>query len=203
MTATEMPATGMGHGAAPSAKETAAEVAGEAIQQTKAVAGEAKQHVASLVDQTKSDLQQQTHQRVQQASSSLRTLSGQLRSLREGKPQEAGPLHHYLIDAEQRVSSWAHRLETGGPELVLRDVRAFARRKPGAFLAAAIGAGFVAGRLARAGASAAHDQSTSGTDTRDQFASVGGGQRPGLSGSDADGSRVIMADAPLASGTFA
>ena len=155
-----MTATDMGHSGSPGAKETVAEAAGEAIQQTKAVAGEARQHVASLVDQTKSDLQQQTQQRVQRASSSLRTLSGQLRSLREGKPQEAGPLHHYLIDAEQHVSTWAQRLETGGPELVLQDVRAFARRKPGAFLAAAIGAGFVAGRLARVGAAAAHDPGT-------------------------------------------
>jgi hypothetical protein len=34
----------------------------------------------------------------------------------------------------------------------------FARRKPGTFLAAALGAGFVAGRMVRVGVSAAHEQ---------------------------------------------
>jgi hypothetical protein len=188
--------TGQSNGLSASSgiKDTAVETAGAAMEQTKAVASEVKQHVSSLLDQTRGELHQQTEQRAQQLSSSLRTLSSQLRGLREGRPDEAGPLRHYLIDAEQKVSSWAQRLDAGGPQLVLQDVRSFARRKPGAFLVAAIGAGFVAGRLARAGTAAAHDQHSPE------------GDRPG---SAAFGDRAIdapgvgMADAPLASGTFA
>ena len=45
---------------------------------------------------------------------------------------------------------------TGGPQGLLNDVTDFARRRPVVFLAAAVGTGFMVGRLARAG-KAAHD----------------------------------------------
>ncbi len=178
--------------------DTAVETAGEAIQQTKEVARDAKQHVVALLEQTREELQEQTDHRTQQMSESLRTLSAQLRSLREGRPEEAGPLHHYLIDAEQKVSMWAGRLESGGPQLVLQDVRSFARRKPGSFLVAAIGAGFVVGRLARAGGSAPQERSDrhDGSGPR-QVVGSQAGMAAGFGLGASDG------DAPLAAGTFA
>lgn len=145
----------------PGVKQTAAQVKDQAVEQTKAVASEAKQHVSSVVGQTRDEVRQQVQQRSQQLSTSLEGLAGQLRSLRSGRPEEAGSLHHYLVDAEQKVSGWAQRLQEGGPDMVLRDVRTFARRKPGTFLLAALGAGFVAGRMVRVGAAAAHDQQQS------------------------------------------
>jgi hypothetical protein len=142
--------TGITDSSTPSSGDTGVKQAAEqAKEQTKAVASEAKQHVSSMLDQTRGEMRQQVEQRSQQLSSSLQGLAGQLRSLRDGRPEAAGPLHHYLIDAEQKVSSWAQRLQQGGPDMVLRDVRMFARRKPGTFLAAALGAGFVAGRMVR------------------------------------------------------
>lgn len=134
------------------------QAAEQAKEQTKAVAGEAKQHMTAMVDQTRGELRQQVQQRSQQLSTSLEGLAGQLRSLRSGRPEEAGSLHHYLVDAEQKLSTWSQRLQQGGPDMLLRDVRSFARRKPGTFLAAALGAGFVAGRAVRVGVAAAHDQ---------------------------------------------
>ena len=151
--------TGTGSSSGDTGVKQAAE---QAKEQTKAVASEAKQHVSTMVDQTRGEVRQQVQQRSEQLSSSLQGLAGQLRSLRDGRPEEAGPLHHYLIDAEQKVSGWADRLQQGGPDEVLRDVRMFARRKPGTFLLAALGAGFVAGRMVRVGVSAAHDQQQQG-----------------------------------------
>lgn len=145
------------------------QAAQQATEQTKAVAGEAKQHVTQLLGQTRSEVRQQVDQRSQQLTSSLQGLAGQLRSLRNGRPDQAGSLQHYLVDAEQRVSEWAQRLEQGGPDMLLRDVRSFARRKPGAFLLAAIGAGFVAGRVARVGVAAAHDQKEHDQKGHDQY----------------------------------
>jgi hypothetical protein len=53
-------------------------------------------------------------------------------------------------------------LETKGPEGVLREVEDFARRRPGAFLATALAAGFVVARLGK-GVAKAGDLSSSGS----------------------------------------
>jgi hypothetical protein len=66
----------------------------------------------------------------------------------------------------------ADYLDRHGPEGVLREVQDFARRRPGAFLATALAAGFVVGRLGKGVAKAdenagkpASDSFYSGTDT--------------------------------------
>ncbi|MCU1503434.1 MAG: hypothetical protein JWM12_2788 [Ilumatobacteraceae bacterium] len=128
------------------------EVANHATEEIKAVASQAKDHAQQLVDQTKSELVGQAEAKSQQAAGGLRTLSSQLGALGDGRPQDAGPLGHYLEDAQSKVASIADRLERGGPQGLLDDVTAFARRKPGVFLVGAVGAGFVVGRLVRAGA---------------------------------------------------
>jgi hypothetical protein len=150
-----MPDTGQS--GSPGADTGVKQAAQQATEQTKAVASEAKEHMSQLLGQTRGEVRSQVEQRSQQLTSGLNGLAGQLRSLRSGRPDEAGALHHYLVDAERRVSGWAQRLEHGGPEMLLRDVRSFARRKPGAFLLAAVGAGFAAGRLVRVGMAAAQE----------------------------------------------
>ena len=57
-----------------------------------------------------------------------------------------------------RVSAFAERLDTNGPQGLLDDVTLFARRRPIVFLAAAAGAGFMIGRLARAGRAVQHNE---------------------------------------------
>ena len=61
-----------------------------------------------------------------------------------------------------RWSSFASRLEDRGIEGVVDDVARFARRRPGVFLLAAAGAGFVVGRFVRSGVSVARDPSPNG-----------------------------------------
>ena len=75
-----------------------------------------------------------------------------------GRPDEAGPLAGLPRRRPARVSAIADRLETGGPQGLLDDVTDFARRRPIVFLAAAGGAGFVVGRLARAGRAVQQDR---------------------------------------------
>jgi hypothetical protein len=145
------------------AKETASEV----VTQAKAVAGEARDQLSNMVDQTKSELAQQADARTRQAAGGLRTLAGHVQALADGRPQDAGPLTGLLGDAHSRVSTIANRLDTAGPQGVIDDVSSFARRRPLVFLAAAVGAGFAVGRLARAGRAAAQDApSSTGTTTR-------------------------------------
>jgi hypothetical protein len=62
----------------------------------------------------------------------------------------------------------ADYLDRHGPEGVLREVQDFARRRPGAFLATALAAGFVVGRLGK-GVAKADD--TAGKPETDTFVS--------------------------------
>jgi hypothetical protein len=154
----------------------AREVAGEVTTQTKAVASQAKQQLDGLVGQARGEVRQQAQQRNDQAAGQLRTLSEQLVALTEGRPEQAGPLVGYLQDAQDQVRSLASRLEQRGPQGVLDDMTRLARRRPGMFLAAAAGVGFVVGRVVRAGVASQQDGSESsvGTDGRPMLASMPG-----------------------------
>jgi hypothetical protein len=142
---------------AAAARDGAKDVAGEAMTQAKAVAGEARQQVSTLVDQTKGELSKQAEDRTKRAAGGLRVLAGQVDALANGRPDESGPLAGLLSEAHGRMSTFAERLESGGPRQLAGDVADFARRRPIVFLAATVGAGFVVGRLARAGRAAVQD----------------------------------------------
>jgi ElaB/YqjD/DUF883 family membrane-anchored ribosome-binding protein len=139
------------------------DVAAEAATQAKVVAGEAKRQFGNVVDQTRHELSQQADERTRQVAGGLRTLSDQVSALADGRPDDAGPLAGYLDDARARVTTIADRLEQGGPQGLLDDVTDFARRRPIVFLAAAGAAGFVVGRLARAGRAVRQDASSAPT----------------------------------------
>ena len=134
----------------------------EAKDQARSVVSEAKDQVSGLVGKARDELRTQTADRSQQAAGGLRTLSDQLQALGEGRPGDAGPLAGYVADARQQVASFASRLEDRGIEGVVDDVARFARRRPGMFMLAAAGAGFVVGRLVRSGVSVARDSSPNG-----------------------------------------
>jgi vacuolar-type H+-ATPase subunit H len=142
----------------------AREVADEAGAQAKAVAGEAKQQVDRLISQGREELRQQAEQRSSQAAGQLRTLSEQFSALVQGRPEAAGPLVGYANDLHGQLRRLASRMEQGGAHGVVEDVARFARRRPGAFLAGAAGAGFVAGRLVRAGAASQQEDGLSNGD---------------------------------------
>ena len=146
---------------ASSAADNAKQMASEATTQAKAVAQQAKEQVTTLLDQTKSELRQTAEQKGQQAAGGLRTIADQLRSLADGQPDQAGQLQHYVQEAQDKVQSFATRLETEGPQALLQDATRFARQRPVLFLAAAAGAGFAIGRLVRAGAAASSEQNSS------------------------------------------
>jgi len=122
------------------------------------VVGQAKDHVQGLIGQARLELAGQADGRSRQVAAGLQSLSGQLGALRRGRPQEAGPLGAYLAEAEQRVAGLADRLQRGGAQGAIDDVTGFARRRPGLFLAGAVGLGFVVGRVARSGAAVAKEQ---------------------------------------------
>ncbi len=130
----------------------AGEVMADAQEQAKAVTLQAKDELQKVWEQSRDEVAQQAQQRSQHAAGSLRTLGDRLGSLADGDTESAGPLLDYVRDGRDRVTSFADRLEQG-PDVVLDDVRRFARNRPMVFLACAGGLGFLAGRLVRAGSS--------------------------------------------------
>jgi ElaB/YqjD/DUF883 family membrane-anchored ribosome-binding protein len=188
------------------AKREAQHVAGEASDAARATLNEAKAQIDSLVGQTRSELRTQAEDRTAQAANGLHRMADELRALSEGRPQDAAQLSHYLRDAEQRVSSFASRLDERGPDGLMHDVTGFARRRPGTFLLCAAGVGFLAGRLAHTGVAVAHDQEADSPQQLPMYPSspmadrssmaredVFAGGVPGPSG----GGRDVRADRPL------
>lgn len=112
-------------------------------------AGPASQLADAVMDRVArkgDDLRSQLAGRVDDLAASLRQAGS------EGRPdsQAAG-----LFDrAADTVSDLADSLGSGDPRQVLDDVRAFARRQPGAFLGISALAGFAAARFLNAGSSA-------------------------------------------------
>jgi hypothetical protein len=148
--------TGSGGGTTERAKEAAGQateqakhVAAEAKEQTREVVGDVRDRARDLVGKTQGELKDQAEARTQHAAEGLRTWSQQLHALREGRPDQAGPVAGYVAQAERKVSDVADRLQRDGFQGVVSEATTFARRRPGAFLVACAAAGFAVARLAR------------------------------------------------------
>ncbi|HEX2577080.1 MAG TPA: hypothetical protein VHK88_12075 [Aquihabitans sp.] len=174
------------------AKSAAADTAGTAAEQSKAVAGtaaaqakdvvadakgqlgtvtsEAKGQAQKVMSTATSDLESQLEQRLSKASEAARTKATQLRALADGNTEEAGPLVDLIRQAGDRLENLAGRSDELGLRGVAEEVSEFARRRPAAFLLGAAAAGVLVGRMARAGKelNSSSGQSTGGP-------SMGGG----------------------------
>jgi len=141
------------------AKEQAAGVAQTGVQAGQHVASVAKDQAAQvtaeagrqakdLLDQARSELSQQATSQQQRLADGLKSLSQQLHSMARNtdQPGMAADLARQGGEVTEQVASWFDGRE---PAAVLRDVRSFARRRPGTFLLMAAGAGLLAGRLTR------------------------------------------------------
>ena len=143
---------------AQSAVDSGKEVVHEAAAQVSVVANAAKDQLGTVLGQVKGEFRSQIDARGQQAAEGMRTLSTQMSSLAEGRPQEAGRVGELLVEAQQRVQSYADTLQQRGPQGIAEDLTTFARRRPGLFLLAATAGGFAVGRFVRGGAAANRQQ---------------------------------------------
>jgi hypothetical protein len=178
------------HGAAPStrdvameetrsvghdAKESARSVAQTATAEVQNVAGEARSQVASLYQQVRSDVTDQAGSQQRRAADGLHGLAGELQQMADSA-QQGGMATGLARQAAERLDDVAGWLEQREPTDVLEDVKRYARRNPGTFLAAAAVLGFVGGRLTRG---LRDDASDHGQQARtDGSASTGMGDLP-------------------------
>jgi uncharacterized protein YjbJ (UPF0337 family) len=111
------------------------------------VAGEAGRQARNLMDQARSEATDQAAQQQERVASGLRKVSGQLKSM--GDNAEEGMAGNLVREVAQRTDSLAEWLDARDPGSVLEEVKSFARRRPGAFMAIAAVAGVAVGRLTR------------------------------------------------------
>jgi hypothetical protein len=147
---------------ASTATEGAKDVVQTAKDQAAEVGTEIKEQGKDIVNQARSQLRGQADDQTQQIAGKLRELGDEFRALIDGRPEEAQNVRGYADQAAGKLSEFAGRLESRGFDGVVDDVKSFARRRPGAFLAGAAVAGMAVGRLLRnsSGSGAAADMTT-------------------------------------------
>jgi len=130
------------------AKEGGRHVADVAKEETRNVAAETKNQARDLWDQTRSELADQAGQQQRRVADGLRSLGQELSSMADGSNQQG-----LASDLAGRSAEQAHKLaaylDGREPGALIEEVRRFARRRPGTFLAVAAGIGVAAGRLSR------------------------------------------------------
>jgi hypothetical protein len=150
-------------------KDAAGQAAGEvkdtAKEQAQRVAGEAKAQVRNVASDVRSKVSDQARSQNEKLVGSIRQTADQLDEMR-GERME-GPAAAVVSRVADGGRQLADYLDRNGPEGVLQEVQDFARRRPGAFLATALVAGFVVGRIGKGVAKADSDAGTGkpGTDS--------------------------------------
>ena len=142
--------------AADAAKDVAATAKGEA----KGVAHETKTQARRLLDQGRQELRDQASKQQQRLATGLTSVGDDLGSMASGSTG-SGIASDLVQQASDRIGAVGSWLTDRDPAMVFGEVKSFARRRPGVFIAAGVLAGVVVGRLTRALASNAGDSANS------------------------------------------
>src|SRR6476661_6031514 len=155
---------------ADTAKQAGAQVAGTVKEQAGQVTAEAKNQAKQLLSQAQSELSEQAANTQQRVSDGLHALADELTGMARNSEQDgvATDLARQAADKARQTAGW---LADRDPGSLLDEVRSFARRKPGTYLALAVGAGVLAGRLTR-GLTAPTDDAPAGSAASNGLAST-------------------------------
>lgn len=143
---------------ADAAKQAAGDVTHTAADKAKDVAGEAQRQAQNLFDQARDQLNDQVSAQHRNLVENLTTLGDEFRRMADASEQP-GMAADLVGQAGDRARGAADWIGSRRPGDLVDEVRSFARRRPGAFLAGALIAGIAAGRLTR-GAVAEHTGDT-------------------------------------------
>jgi len=165
--------------------ETAKHAAGEAKQ----VANEAKVQAKQVLTQAKQELEQQAGESRDKLTSTLRSLGDEMQKMAENGSSDglAAQTVRKLADTARGSADY---LEQRDPASLADELREFARRRPGIFLAGAAVAGGVAGRLTRSAVDQKTSSSSAPTSSYNEMSSAPYDPTP------------RNADAPIADSTY-
>jgi hypothetical protein len=146
------------------AGQAATEVTGTAKEQAQRVGAEAKTQARNVAADVRDKVGEQARTQNDKLVGTIRQTADQLDEMRGDRADSpAATVVSRVADGGRQFADY---LDRHGPDGVLREVQDFARRRPGAFLATALAAGFVVGRLGKgvAKADTTEDQDKPGTD---------------------------------------
>jgi len=168
------PSTESGDGVA----EKARAVTTETKQQLGEVADVARSQVHDLVGGARHEVLQQTETQAQRLNGAVRDVGRQLRDLAEGNPSD-GPVRTLARTAADRIDGFTGRIERDGVQGSLASVRDVARRRPVMFLAGAMAAGMVVGRVLRNADTRQLAQDATGNGSNPSSGSQSSAEQPG------------------------
>ncbi|MBD8539724.1 hypothetical protein [Frigoribacterium sp. CFBP 8751] len=178
-------------GVADDAKSAASDVAGSAKEQASKVASEATGQAKQLFGQATGELKEQAGAQQEKAAAGLRQVGEQLGTMADSADSGvAGELVRNLSGRAHGVAGW---LEGRDPGSLLDDVKSYAARKPGTFIAIAAISGLLAGRVVKSLTAEAKDEHAATTET-----AGGAASRPAPPASDPVSSRLVGDVGPVA-----
>jgi hypothetical protein len=131
------------------AVQRASDVAAAAGTEARNVVDEVKERAHDALGETREKLRVEATAQGRRVAAAMRDLGDQLEAMAHGESTQG-----WLPDVSRRaagtLAKTADQIEERGPEAALADLKNFARRRPGVFLAGAVGLGFVVGRMIRA-----------------------------------------------------
>ncbi|MFI9345195.1 hypothetical protein ACIG0D_28600 [Streptomyces sp. NPDC052773] len=139
------------------AREAAGDVAGTALDQARTVAGEARRQAGSAVGDLRGRVTEEVEGQTRRAAGTVRQWADDLAELARNAPDDSSvrSMVSQVADGGHRAADY---LDRHGVEGMTEDLKGFARRRPGAFLAGAALAGLAVGRMAKAGSKAQSGQ---------------------------------------------
>lgn len=179
------------------AQQAAGEMAGTLKQEAHQVADEAKTQAKDLAQSAKQEASSQLSTQKDRLAVQSRGISEDLERISRGERPESDLVNQAVAMLSDRARRVTEQLESKEPMDLLDDMRRFAARRPGTFLAIAAGVGLVAGRLTR-GMKDAQDDDSRDPSTSARHAAPAGpapvGRVPGT---------VYPDDVPATAGTVA
>jgi len=164
-------AKGQAADVADTAKDAGAQVASTTKEQAQRVVGDTVSQARELYGQATTELSSQASKQQDRLSQGLRTFGQDLEKMGSGQRVDSGPASELVQNLAQRAHRVAEWLESRSPDDVLYDVRQYAARRPGVFIALAAVSGVVAARLTKALVA----DSKSGTDSTAGYRGATGG----------------------------
>jgi hypothetical protein len=154
--------------------QAASEVRDTAAEQARRVGAEARTQARSVASDVRDQVGRQARTQNDKLVGGIRQMADHLDEMRgDRRDSPAAQVVDRVAEGGRQLADY---LDSHGPEGVLREVQDFARRRPGAFLATALAAGFVVGRLGKGVLKA--DEAPGKPDT-DTFVSTGAEQYTG------------------------
>lgn len=146
-------------------KDHAVDAGGDVVETAKQAVGdvaqEAKTQAKDVWRQTQDELRTQAEVQQRRVAEGLHSVSRQFSQMAEQSPDD-GVATDLVRRAATRTGSVASWLDRRDPGSLVDEVRRYAGRKPGTFIAIAAAAGLLAGRLTRSAASSTTEQTDGG-----------------------------------------